>query len=158
MSKPLITRLRFIQGSKNVLASLGIAATINLQSNLHGGRRLFPLNLPAGQTINLPFATGKGGCFRLYVVTTYTGSTTINTQTAVNPKTGVRDVLQGYAGIGATTGTQYPTTSSTHILTQNGSTQGGLAGSYIELEDVAPGFWRIAADLNGSGTPATPFS
>lgn len=158
MSKPKLTRLRYLQGNRNVGVALGQAATINLKSNLHGGRRLFPLNLAAGQTINLPYATGKGGCFRLFVQTTYTGSTTINTQSANNPVTGSRDVLSGYAGIGATTGGQFNTGASTHILTQNGSTQGGLAGSYIELEDAAPGVWRVAADLNGSGTAATPFS
>jgi hypothetical protein len=40
----------------------------------------------------------------------------------------------------------------------NGSTTGGLAGSYIELVDIAAGDWIVRAALIGSGSPATPFS
>lgn len=159
MSRPFKTRLDQLQGKKNVAtAALQVAAAFTLRELNEGDRRLFPLNLPAGQAITLPFATGKGSVYRLFVLASYTGSTTISTQSGNNPKTAARDILSGYAGVGGTTSGQFPTTSSTHVLTQNGTTQGGLIGSYIELEDAAPGVWRVAADLNGSGTVVTPFS
>lgn len=156
MSRPFKTRLDQLQGKKNTVAL--IAATISLRELPQGDRRLVPLSLAAGQALTLPFATGKGSCYRLFVETTYTGSSSVSTQTANNPKTAARDVMQGYAGIGGTTSGQFPASGSSHVLTMNGSTQGGLAGSYIEFEDVAPGIWRVAADLNGSGTVVTPFS
>lgn len=159
MSRPKQKRLDELQGRKNVSSSVAITAATILLNTLHrGDRRLYPLNLPAGQAITLPFATGKGGCYRLFVEASYTGSSTIVTQAGNNPKTAARDAFYGYAGVGGTTSGQFPATGSSHTLTMNGSTQGGLAGSYIELEDVAPGIWRLAADLNGSGTVVTPLS
>lgn len=159
MSRPFKTRLDQLQGRKNVaILALETAAAFTLRLLNMGDRRLFPLSLAAGQAMTLPFATGKGGCYRLFVLTTYTGTSSINTQAGVNPKTGVRDILLGYAGIGSTVGNQFNATGSIHTLTMNGTTQGGVQGSYIELEDVQPGIWRVAADLNGTGTAITPFS
>lgn len=159
MSRPKKTRLDQLQGQKNVaISALETAASFVLRKLTEGDRRLFPLNLAAGQAITLPFATGKGSCYRLYVQTTITGSTTISAQAGNNPKTAARDALYGYAGIGGTTSGQFNAGSTIHTLTMNGSTQGGLAGSYIEIEDVAPGVWAVRADLIGSGTVVTPFS
>ena len=160
MSRPFKTRLDQLQGKKNVSnsSSLGTAATILLRELPEGDRRLFPLNLAAGQAITLPFATGKGSCYRLFVGTTYTGSTTIVTQSGNNPKTGARDAFYGSVAVGGTTTGQFGATGSSHTITMNGTTQGGLAGSYIEIEDVAPGIWRIDGTFNGSGTVVTPLS
>lgn len=158
MSRPFKTRLDQLQGRKNVaLSALETAAAFTLRLLNMGDRRLFPLSLAAGQAITLPFATGKGGCYRLFVATTYTSNATIVVQAGNNPKTGAQDSFQGYAGVGGTTSGQFPATAS-HTITMNGTTTGGVKGSYIELEDVLPGVWRVAADLNGSGTVATPFS
>jgi hypothetical protein len=40
----------------------------------------------------------------------------------------------------------------------NGSTQGGLVGSYVEVRDVATGVWSVTGALVASGAFATPFS
>jgi hypothetical protein len=40
----------------------------------------------------------------------------------------------------------------------NGTTTGGIAGSYVEIIDVATGVFFVRAALIGSGTVATPFS
>jgi hypothetical protein len=56
------------------------------------------------------------------------------------------------------TGTVFSTLATSDTITLNGSTKGGLAGSYIELRDVATNQWVVSASLVGSGTPATPFS
>ena len=158
MSRPFKTRLDQLQGRTNVaISALETAAAFTLRLLNMGDRRLFPLSLAAGQAITLPFATGKGSCYRLFVLTTYTSNTTIVTQAGNNPATGARDAFYGYAGVGGTTSGQFVANGS-HTLTMNGTTQGGIKGSYIEIEDVAPGVWRLAADLNGSGTVVTPLS
>ena len=44
------------------------------------------------------------------------------------------------------------------ILTLNGTTTGGLIGSQAVMQVNKDGYWLVLADLNGSGTLATPFS
>ena len=154
MSRTVYGRLNQLQKStrKNVTA-----ATQTLSERNHGDRRLTRLNLAAGQAILLPYATGKGGTYRLFVQTTYTGSTTIKVAQTNNPQTSAADVIYGAVGItGSTAGTFAATGAGT--ITMNGSTTGGLKGSYLELEDAALGVWRVAGTLLGSGTAATPFS
>lgn len=157
MSRPFKTRLDQLQGKKNATPVI-TAATYTLRELPQGDRRLVQLNLPAGQAGLLPFATGKGSCYRLFVIASYTGSSSVAVQAGNNPKTAARDVIQGYAGVGGTASGQFGAGATSHTLTMNGTTQGGLVGSYMEFEDVAPGLWRVAADLNGSGTAVTPFS
>lgn len=155
MSKPTVVRLRQLQ--KQTITSL-TAATFTLAEPKQGDRQLTRLNLAAGQTGTLPFATGKGGTYRLFVQTTITGTTAISTNAANNPKTGARDKLYGQAVISsAGTAGQFGG-SVNNTFTMNGSTQGGLIGSYVELEDVQPGIWRVKAALLGSGVAVTPFS
>lgn len=156
MSRPKKTRLDQLQGEKNAVAQT--AATVALRELNMGDRRLLPISRAAGQAITLPFATGKGSTYRVFVQTTITGSTTIATQSGNNPKTGQRDKLFGSIGIGGTTSGQFGATGASTTITMNGTTQGGLAGSYIEIEDVAPGQWRVDGSLNGSGTVVTPLS
>lgn len=163
MSRPKKTRLDQLQGEKNksVNATRILAATVNLLELKDGDRKLVKLTVQSGQAFTLPFATGKGSCYRLFLEKSITSNTnTIVVQSGNNAKTGAQDVIMGYAGIGlaAGTGALQFSTSTAHTITMNGTTQGGLAGSYIELEDADIGIWRVAADLNGSGTIVTPFS
>lgn len=154
MSRPLKTRADQVQ--KNTRPNI-TAAAFNLTELRQGDRRLARLNLAAGQGLLLPYATGKGGMYRLFVETTITGTTTLKVAQTNNPKTGAADVIYGTATTTATTpGTFAATANST--LTLNGGTQGGLKGSYIEIEDVDVGVWRVEANLLGSGTAITPFS
>jgi len=160
MSRPKKTRLDQLQGEKNksVSAARILAATVNLSELKDGDRKLIKLTVQSGQAFTLPFATGKGSCYRLFFEKSITSNTdTFVVQSGNNPKTGSQDAFYGYAGIGGSTSNQFIANGS-HTITLNGSTQGGLAGSYIEIEDADYGFWRVAADLNGSGTTATPFS
>lgn len=155
MSKPTFVRLRQLQ--KQTTTSL-TAATVTLAEPRHGDRQLTRLNLAAGMVVTLPFTTGKGGCYRLFTQITFTGSFVMSTNAANNPKTGARDKLYGQAVISsAGTPAQFGA-SVNNTMTMNGSTQGGLIGSYIEVEDAALGFWRVSGKLLGSGVAVTPFS
>lgn len=154
MSRPKFSRLNQLQKSTKHNVT---AATLALSELRQGDRRLVRLNLAAGQALTLPYSTGKGGTYRLYVQTTVTSSTTIVVKPGNNPATSAADVIYGLASItGTTAGTFAATAAGT--VTLNGSTTGGLKGSYIELEDVQVGQWRVMGALLGSGTAATPFS
>jgi hypothetical protein len=154
MSRPKFVRLNQLQKStrQNITA-----ATATLGELHQGDRRLVRLNKAGGQALLLPYATGKGGTYRLFVETTYTSSTTIKVAQTNNPITAAADVIYGGVGVtGTTAGTFAATANGT--ITFNGSTTGGLKGSYIELEDADAGVWRVAGMVLGSGTAATPFS
>lgn len=154
MSRPKQVRLNQLQKStgRNLTA-----AAIALSELRQGDRRLVRLNLAAGQALTLPYSTGKGGTYRFYVQTTVTGSTTIAVKAGNNPATAAADVMYGQANVsGSTPGVFVATANGT--ITLNGTTTGGLIGSYIEVEDVKIGQWRINGALLGSGTAATPFS
>lgn len=154
MSLPVYSRLKQLQ--KSTVQNL-TAATVSLFERRVGDRRLTRLNLAGGQAFTLPYATGKGGCYRLFVQTTYTSSATIVVKPGNNPLTAAADVFYGGVCISGTTPLLFGAAAA-GTITFNGTTTGGLKGSYIELEDVAPGIWRVGGFLQGSGTAATPFS
>lgn len=156
MSFPIEKRARNIERQVIILT----AASVTLSRFRQGSMRLANLQRAAGQALVLPFATGKGGKFRFFVgVSITSNTTTIHTAAGNNPKTGVADIIQGSANVTGTTPlASAATASNTNTITINGSTQGGLIGSQIYLEDVGPGVWAVEANLLGSGTSATPFS
>ena len=113
---------------------------------------MIPLNRAAGITVTLPAATGSQAVLRFVVGTSVTSNNNI-IQVA-----NATDVMAGTAGVSGLTGAVFSTLPASDTITMNGSTTGGLAGSFIELIDVAAGDWVVRAALVGSGTPATPFS
>ena len=48
--------------------------------------------------------------------------------------------------------------SKVRAITLNGSTTGGLLGSWVRLTDAITGKWMLEGFLNSSGAEATPFS
>jgi len=89
--------------------------------------------------------------YRILVGTTFTSNGIIQVANAT-------DTMNGLASVGGATASVFGTLPASDTITMNGSTTGGLAGSYIELIDVAAGDWIVRAALIGSGSPATPFS
>ena len=109
------------------------------------------LNRAGGFVTTLPAATGSGDIYKFYVQTTVTADMTIAALTT--------DIIQGaiIVGTAATAGTMAATATSDK-LTMNGSTTGGLLGSYVEFTDVVSGAWVVRGALVSSGTAATPFA
>jgi hypothetical protein len=140
MSLNIYKRLTALENRPTVPS--GAALTLNAVQ--HAGR-LILLNTATGGTYVLPAATGTGNnyCFFSSVSQT-SGSIIIRVANAT-------DVMQGVAAVAATT-----TTSDT--ITFNATTQGGLRGSYVEIEDVAAGLFRVKVNAVGSGTAVTVFS
>jgi hypothetical protein len=135
-----------------------LSAVQSLSKALHDGKTLL-LNVLTGHTITLPPALGSGCRLRFVsTVAANANSTIIKVQNTT-------DVLIGCAQISIAAGGALscfqaaPTVAGADTLTLNRTTTGGaIAGEIIELEDVLAGFWAIEAVLNGTATPATPFS
>lgn len=149
-SGPVVSQAGFITGADVVAASV-TSASLAVTSDYNG--EIIPLNRAAGQAVTLPAATGSQAQYSFFIGTTITSnSTTIKVANAT-------DVMVGSASV-STSGTAgvFPCQSTFDTITLNGSTTGGVAGSYITVTDIVSGYWLVSAALNGSGTAATPFS
>lgn len=127
-------------------------ASFTLDRKRHEGN-IVSLNSLTGLTVTLPASVGNGDKYRLFIGITNTSSNYI-IQVANST-----DIMAG--AIGLTTdiaGSSMPTSTTTDTITMNGSTTGGLRGSYFELTDVAAGFWALTGNAICTGTEATPFS
>jgi len=126
-------------------------ASLTLNAALHAGRVIL-LNQAAGEAITLPAATGTGNKYFLFKsVSLSSNTTTIKVANAT-------DVMAGSANIAATASGTFPTTSTSDTITFNATTQGGLIGTFVEIEDIASGVFRVLAHIVGSGTAVTVFS
>ena len=127
------------------------AAAVAVTEKDHAGKTV-TLNKADGQAVTLPNATGSGNKFRFVVGTAITSnSTTFKVARAA-------DVMAGQAIVDGTTSTMFQTAADSDTVTLNGGTTGGLAGTMVEVEDVASNLWYVHVLGNGSGTEATPFS
>lgn len=147
-SGPVRSNAGFISGT-DVVQPAVTTATLAVTSDYNG--ETIPLSRAGGMTVTLPAATGSQAVYRFLVATTFTSNGVIQVANST-------DTMNGLASVGGTTGSVFSTTATSDTITMNGSTTGGLAGSYIEVIDAAAGDWIVSAALVGSGTPATPFS
>lgn len=147
-SGPVVSGAGFITGTDVVQAAV-TSATLAVTSDYNG--EVIPLSRAGGMTVTLPAATGSQAVYRFIVSTTFTSNGVIQVANAT-------DVMNGSASVGGGTAALFGTLPASDTLTMNGTTTGGLAGSYIEVTDIAAGYWIVSAALVGSGTPATPFS
>ena len=63
-----------------------------------------------------------------------------------------------YTGVTDATGKTFISGSSNDVITQNGSTKGGLAGSIITVTAIASAKYAVEGIILGSGTLVTPFA
>lgn len=127
------------------------ASTLTATKDLHAGRTV-TLNRAAGIVVSLPAATGTGDTYKYFVGTAVTSNAyRINALTT--------DIIQGGVAVstdaGGVTILAIPTAD---YITMNGSTTGGLIGSWVELTDIATGVWMCGGFLVSSGAEATPFA
>lgn len=112
-------------------------------------------NAAAGFTITLP-APVVGVQFLLAVLTSVTSS---NHKVITDAST---TFLVGGLALGevaATTAPLFPANGSTiRSVTMNGTTTGGLIGTYMELTCINSTQWLIQGQVLGSGSLATPFA
>ena len=117
----------------------------------------FLLNRAAGIAVTLPAigADDVGTWFRAFVQTTLTGDGTFTAATG--------DLLLGTMAMvdtdtGNTTVTLSPDGTDDLILTWNGTTTGGLIGSWAMFEAISATAWLVTGFSRHSSNVATPFS
>lgn len=134
--------------SDNVMPSG--AATVQILNNQSGSMFLF--DAATGVTYTLPPAL-VGLRFSFYTSVSVTSNANIVTAGATNGfMTGVITNL-------ASAVTAFAGNGTSHVkVTSNGSTTGGLIGSYITVYCPTTGLWCATGSISGSGTGATPFS
>ena len=63
-----------------------------------------------------------------------------------------------YTGVTDATGKTFISASSNDVLTMNGTTKGGLAGSIVRVTAIASAKYAVEGIILGSGTLVTPFA
>lgn len=127
-------------------------ASFTLDRHIHAGS-VVNLSAAAGLTVTLPASAGTGDVYTLFVKTTVTSNNDI-----IQVANGT-DVING--GVALSTdigGTNMLASATSDTITMNGSTTGGLAGSWVRLVDVASGFWMAEGFLVTTGTEGSPWS
>ena len=140
---------RVIRGGGNIVDCT--ASTLTATADLHAGK-IVTLNRAAGIVVSMPAATGTGNVYKFFVGTTVTSNVyRINALTT--------DIIQG--GVAHSTdagGVAILAIPTADYISMNGSTTGGLIGTWIELTDVATGVWMCSGFVVSSGAEATIFN
>lgn len=160
-SGPVFSAGGFATGTDSVLPAT-TSATLTIPSSTttedYNGR-VFPLARAAGVTVTLPAATGTQATYRFLVSTTVTSnSDIIKVASASDYMVGSLSVSGANAANSVVVSTVGSTTTGSDTITMNGTTTGGIAGSFVQVQDIATGIWLVSGSLVGSGAAATPFS
>ena len=148
-SGPVTSTNGFITGTG--VNSTVTAATLTVTADAYNGQTI-NLSRAAGITVTLPAATGSNAVY------TFEVATSVTTNNNVIQVANATDVMNGFSSVAGTTGSVFSTLPASDTITMNGTTTGGLIGSYVQVTDLAAGYYLVQASLIGSGTPATPFS
>lgn len=129
-----------------------ITAATTLSRKTHAGE-IVNLSSTTGRIITLPASAGNGDVFTLFI------GATVSSGNHVFQVANATDVLQGVVALTTDiAGTPIPTTTTTDTITMNGSTTGGVIGTWIRVTDAVAGFWMLEGSLVCTGVEATPFS
>lgn len=140
---------RVVRGGGNIVNVT--AATLTVTADLHAGK-IITFNRAGGITATLPAATGTGNEYTFFTSTTFTSNGVIQVANAT-------DIMQGGVSISTDiAGVTMLASATADTLTMNGSTTGGLKGSFIKIVDVASGIFMVSGFLVSTGVEANPFS
>jgi hypothetical protein len=152
-SGPVTSTNGFIGPVLTAPATSVTASTLTVDSTYAG--EVIPLNRAAGIAVTLPAAAGTGAEYRFFIGTTITSnSTTIKVANA-------SDIMAGTAIVandGGATASIFETAADSDTITFDGTTTGGIKGTWVELVDVATNTWWVRITGAATGTEATPFS
>lgn len=128
-----------------------LTAATTLARNIHAGA-VVSVNNTTGFAITLPAATGSGDVYTLfYQATIASGSGTVVASGS--------DKIVG--GVGLSTdiaGTAMISGATITTITFNGSTTGGVVGTWLRFTDAVSGKWMLEGFVCCTGVEATPFS
>lgn len=154
----------YTQGPGSIVVNA--AAALTLDPATHGGRIIVitaattTITLPAVNVTADPATSGPGS-----------DPNTLNNQgveytfvntilaTAIKVLAPASNFLLGSASINAATPSAFfADGTATRSINLNGTTTGGIVGSYFTITAIASGQYLVQAQLNGSGVLATPFA
>lgn len=111
------------------------------------------LSAAAGLTVTLPAAAGTGDVYEFLVITTVTSNSyIIQVANATDSFYGGVSISTDIAGVSELA------VSGDDTITMNGSTTGGVLGSWVRLKDAGAGYWMLEGFICSTGTEATVFS
>ena len=133
-------------GSNAVVA---ITAETTLTYADHVGR-IIEIN-DADGAVTLPTITSDtiGATYKIFVGTD---------STDLDVKTDGTDKFVGSLAVSGTTTAAFAPGASNDVISMNGTTTGGIAGSYVEVTAIAADEYLVTGTLLGSGALATPFA
>ena len=159
------------QGPASVVA---VTSSVTLDPVNYGGRVIsvggtlaadVTITLPAIDVTTNPVTSGpgqdpsttnnQGVVYTIWVPTTI-GTSSLKIGTNGTDKFVGTLLMVDTDSSGATVG--YTAASSNDFINLNGTTTGGVAGSYIQIFAIAANKYVVSGVLNGSGTVATPFA
>lgn len=127
-------------------------AALSLTRNVHAGT-VVVLDNATGKIITLPASAGNGDIYTVYVKTTVSSGNHV-----IQVANGTDVIFGGVAISTDIAGVTMLSNGTNDTITLNGSTAGGLAGSWVRLTDVVAGFWMLEGFLVSTGSEGTPFS
>lgn len=129
-----------------------VTAALTLNQDSHAGNVLV-MNSATGRIMTLPASTGKGDVYTVFI------RTAVSSGNHVIAVANATDVMNGGVSVSTDAGGVAILAAATDdTITMNGTTTGGLAGSWVRLTDAVSGFWMVEGFLVSSGAEATPFS
>jgi hypothetical protein len=142
------------QSDKRQVTAAGSTLTVN--RNTHSGRTIL-LDTATGSVVTLPAASGTGDTYRF--VTTVS----VTSNNHIIKVANASDTMVGSVGYtsGAAVGTSVIGDSATgtdDTITMNGTTSGGLQGTWYDITDVASNLWFVAGSNAYSGNAVAIFS
>jgi hypothetical protein len=130
-------------------------ATLAVTELAHDGKTIL-LDQLAGSVCTLPASSGSGARFRFVIHTVPTSNSHI---VKVANSTDVMSGVIIEANDTDASSSTWETAATSDTITLNRTTTGGtIKGEWIEVEDIAAGFWAVRGVIAGTGAEATPFS
>lgn len=165
---PIISRSGlYSAGSGSVV---NITASTSLTVAAHAGRIItcnagtMTLTLPAVNASAYPASSGPGadpntlnnqGVTFTFFVKTTAAALVIQSASSADLMYGM---ITTNLSASAASISYFPNQSSNYIITMDGTTQGGIVGSYLTITSLYANAWLVEGHLKGSGVLATPFS
>jgi hypothetical protein len=140
------------------IVRVGAGAVVNttvalaLTEEAHAGR-IVTANHTTGFAITLPEATATGNVYTIFYGTTVgSGNHTIVAPSSATSFLGGSSISTNISGV------TIICNSADDTITMNGSTTGGLLGTWFRFTDVASGIFMLEGFLCSTGSEADPFS
>ena len=130
---------------------VNITADTTLTANAHSGRVVRVNDADCKVTLPAITANNIGTTYTIYIETAATD---------LDIKTDGTDKFVGglYTGVTNATGKTFISGASNDVITMNGTTKGGLAGSFVTATAITTAKYVVSGIILGSGTLVTPFA